>query len=221
MKDFPIFTTEYGIASLVLREIPYQGCAYVTIRDSLEPEKLLEECLSFCRVCGAERVYACGHEILEDYPVYTALWEMRCGTESVPDTDAALWPVQEQTLEIWQRIYNEKIKKVPNGAWMTRKDAQEMLREGSGYFVHRGDTLLGIGRISGGTIQWVASCLPGAGRDVVSALCHAVMEDTVTLTVASENPKAVFLYESLGFIRTAQINCWYQIWPPESGKKIL
>ena len=63
MKDFPMFTTEYGVASLVLREIPYRGEAYITIQDSLEPEKLLEECISFCRICGAEAVYAKGHKL--------------------------------------------------------------------------------------------------------------------------------------------------------------
>ena len=58
MKDFPVFTTENGVASLVLKEIPYRRCAYIILRDSLEPEALLAECISFCRACGAERVFA-------------------------------------------------------------------------------------------------------------------------------------------------------------------
>ena len=99
MKDFPVFTTEYGVASLILKEIPYQGTAYITLQDSLEPGKLLEECVAFCRVCGAEAVYATGHEILESYPLYTAMWEMRCPWESLPDTEAGLFPVVEATLE--------------------------------------------------------------------------------------------------------------------------
>ena len=32
MKDFPMFTTEYGIASLVLKEIPYKKEAYIMLR---------------------------------------------------------------------------------------------------------------------------------------------------------------------------------------------
>jgi hypothetical protein len=35
MRDIPMFTTEYGVASLVLKEIPYQAAAYITIQDSL------------------------------------------------------------------------------------------------------------------------------------------------------------------------------------------
>ena len=69
MKDIPVFATEYGIASLVLKEIPYQSAAYVTVRDSLEPERLLEECIGFCRACGADRIYATGHSELESRPL--------------------------------------------------------------------------------------------------------------------------------------------------------
>lgn len=211
MKDFPVFTTEYGVASLVLKEIPYLQAAYITVRDSLEPEKLLEECVSFCRVCGAEEIFATGHGCLETRPLYTAMWRMRAAWSSLPDTDAALWPVQRETLEAWQRIYNEKVRKVPNGAWMTQKEAQKMLDEGSGYFVHRGETLLGIGMVRDNELAWVASCFPGAGRDVVCALNHAVMTPDVELTVASANPKAVALYESLGFLKTNEISRWYRL----------
>lgn len=211
MKDFPVFTTEYGVASLVLKEIPYQGSAYITLQDTLEPEKLLEECLAFCRVCGAERIFATGHGILEKYPMYTAMWEMRCPWESVPDTDAGLFPVVEETLEQWRSIYNEKVRKVPNGAWMTQADGRKMLASGDGYFIHREGKLLGIGRAAGDTIDWVASLEPGAGRDVVAALNHAVMADAVKLTVASENQKAIALYESLGFIRSREISRWYRV----------
>lgn len=211
MKDIPIFNTEYGVASLVLKEIPYQETAYIIIRDSLEPEKLLGECVGFCRACGAEKIYATGHTILENRPLLTAIWEMRRDTAGIPDTDAAIWPVQEQTLGQWRQIYNQKVVSVPNGAWMTEADGKQMLQKGDGYFVHRGDELLGIGRASGEMIDWVASVKPGAGRDVVCALSHALTGDVAVLTVASGNNKAVRLYESLGFIRSKEISRWYYV----------
>ena len=209
MRDFPMFTTEYGIASLVLREIAYQGCAYVTVLDSAEPEKLIEECVQFCRMCGAETVYGKGHPCMETFPLYTVLLEMQAAHARIPETDAALWPVQPETLEHWRKIYNDKVKKIPNGAWMTEKDGREMVEKGEGYFVHRGQTLLGIGKVSGNVIEWVASVQPGAGKDVVSALCHAITEDTVRLTVAENNQKARDLYVQLGFLPVREVSRWY------------
>lgn len=211
MKDIPIFTTEFGVASLVLKEIPYQETAYITIRDSLEPEKLLEECVGFCRACGAEKIYATGHLILESRTLLTAMWEMRRDVAGISDTDAALWPVQEQTLSHWREIYNQKVKNIPNGAWMTETDGKAMLQKGDGYFIHRGGELLGIGRASGEMIDWVASVKPGAGRDAVCALAHALTGDVAVLTVASENKKAVRLYESLGFLKSKEISRWYAV----------
>lgn len=211
MKDIPMFTTEYGVASLVLKEIPYQQAAYITLQASQEPEKLLDECVGFCRACGAERIYAAGHEILESRPLYTAMWEMRCAIDSLPDSDAALFPVTEQTLDRWRQIYNEKVKKVPNGAWMAEANGREMLKTGDGYFIHRNGELLGIGRASGDRIDWVASVKPGAGKDVVCALAHALWADTASLTVASENQKAVKLYESLGFLKVKELSRWFVV----------
>ena len=211
MKDLPVFTTEYGVASLVLKEIPYQQTAYVIIQDSLEPEKLVEECRSFCRACGAERIYAMGHECLARYQFHTAMWQMTCGRKTLADTDAALWPVQEKTLENWRKIYNEKVSRLPNGAWMTLVDGNEMLQKGDGYFIHRNGELLGIGRASVDMIDWVAALKPGAGREVVLALNHAVTEEILRLTVASVNEKAVKLYEGLGFVKVKEISRWYRV----------
>ena len=209
MKNIPVFTTENGVATLILKEIPYQQTAYVILRDSLEPEKLIAECRDFCTACGAAHVYAAGHEALERYPFHTAMWEMRCPVDSLEDTDAALFPVQAETLEIWRDIYNKKVIHVPNGAWMTAADGAEMLKKGDGYFIHRGETLLGIGRASGKMIDWVASVQLGAGREVVLALAHALSEETAELTVASTNEKAVRLYERLGFLKSREHARWF------------
>ena len=209
MKDIPVFTTENGAASLILREIPYQETAYVKIHSSQTPLALVEECVSFCRMVGAERIYATGDPCLESYPFHTAMLRMVCARDSIGDTDAALWPVQEHTAEEFQRIFNSKAPSVPNGAWMDWADKKEMLQTGEGYFVHRGDTLLGIGRVLGGELRFLASVHPGAGADVLKALCHAVTGDTVSLTVASANAKAMALYERMGFLPAEELSRWY------------
>ena len=211
MKDMPMFTTEYGVASLILREIPYQQTAYIRIQSSLEPMKLLEECISFCRIVGAERIYAMGDPCLECYPFHTQMYRMVCAKDSIGETDAALWPVTAETAGEFQRIFNRKAPSVPNGAWMTDADTKEMLNNGEGYFVHRGEQLLGIGRVLAGELRFVASLQPGAGSDVVKALCNAVMEETVNLTVASTNHKAVALYQRLGFVTVEALSSWYRV----------
>ena len=62
MRDIPMFTTEYGVASLALREIPYRQEAFITIQATEKPKELLEECIGFCRACGKlmERAFAAG-----------------------------------------------------------------------------------------------------------------------------------------------------------------
>ena len=211
MRDMPMFTTENGVASLTLNQIPYTKSAWIRIQDSASPEVLLEECIGFCRAVGAEYIYVTGAECCETYPEHTKILKLQADVESVGETDAALFPVTEATLARWREIYNEKIKSVPNGSWMTIDKSREMLKEGSGYFIHRDGNLLGIGMGQGDRISWVASCMPGAGADVVRALCHAVTEQTVFLEVASANEKAMNLYRKLGFIPVEQLSVWYQV----------
>ena len=53
MKDIPIFDTDTGVSTLLLKEIPYRQTAYVKVQ-SVQPGGLrehLEECVSFCRMC--------------------------------------------------------------------------------------------------------------------------------------------------------------------------
>ena len=56
MKDIPVFTTEYGVASLILSQIPYREEGYIHVQSRLEPKLLLEECSQCLRAGGAERI---------------------------------------------------------------------------------------------------------------------------------------------------------------------
>ena len=129
----------------------------------------------------------------------------------IPETDACLFPVTETTLSKWQEIYNEKMKDIDNAAYMSDKAAEDMLKRGDGYFIHRERELLGIGIASDDRIDCVATVVRGSGREVVGALIQALMCDRVVLNVASTNSRAIRLYESLGFIKTAEISRWYKI----------
>lgn len=211
MRDFPVFTTECGVGSLVLKEIPYSGAAYITIRDASDPNGFLSECTDFCKAVGALNIYASGHCILETYPLYTSVIKMTAPLVAFPETESALFPVTEKTIDRWREIYNDKMKNVPNASYMSQRAGAELLKNGNGYFVHRDGELYGIGVASEGTIHCVASVIPGKGREVVLALLHALTAETVDLEVASENPRAIRLYESMGFIKVSEVSRWYKI----------
>lgn len=211
MRDFPMFTTENGVGSLVLKEIPYSGIAYVTLRDATSVESFIAECRDFCRAVGARRIYATGHTALCAYPFYTTIVQMSVSADVIPDTDAAIFPVTEKTLHRWREIYNDRMRDVENAAYMSERDAEEMLKRGDGYFVHRDGALIGIGIAADECIDCVISVIPGQGRNVVSALAHALISDRVILDVASTNTRAVRLYESMGFIKVKERSSWYQI----------
>lgn len=206
MKDIPVFATELGVASLTLSEIPVCKRAYIKIQSTACLDAFLEECTTFCRMAGAEQIYASGHDSLQSLPLHAVIVEMQCSREALPDTDAALFPVQENTLSEFVCIYNEKAARIPNAAYLTTVQAQQMQ---DGYFVHRDGKLLGIGRASGDTIGFLASVMPGAGQEVLSALAHAITTDVVKLEVATANEKAMALYARMGFVTTSEVSRWY------------
>ena len=211
MRDIPMFTTEMGVASLILSQIPYTKIAYIRIQDTCNAPDFLKECVSFCKMAGAETVFATGHSVCKEYPFSTSIVTMQADKGSLGGTDACVFPVTEQTLEQWRSIYNSKVTKIPNGAWMTIQQSQIMLQQESGYFIHRGGTLLGIGKVDANQIQWIASVYPGAGADVLKALCYAITDDIITLEVADSNTKAMDLYRKLCFVPTQILSAWYRV----------
>ena len=59
MQNIPMFTGVHGMATLILKEIPVSGMAYVLVRSVWKDDLagLLAECRDFCRAAGAEAVY--------------------------------------------------------------------------------------------------------------------------------------------------------------------
>ena len=213
MKDIPVFTTPFGVASLILKEIPYRQEAYIHVQ-AVEQGKLdglLEECIRFCRMAGAEKVYACGHEGLEKYPLYCAVLEMS-GTAWVDSGMLEnLFPVTDASVSGWRTTYNERMKEVDNALTLTKMDEKRILESGGAYFVHHEGDLLGIGWLDDPKLLAIASVKKGAGERVAHTLMSLVEGDRMTLEVASTNQRAISLYEKLGFMKTAEKNRWYQV----------
>lgn len=211
MRNIPVFSTDFGVASLVLDQIPYRQTAYVHIRAASQPEEFVRECAQFCRAAGADLVLATGHRVLESYPLQYELVSMCRPLEGLADTDAALMPVTEETLSRWMQLYNDKMSAVDGAAYMSSREGRQLLQEGHGYFIHREGQLLGIGKAYDETISALAACRAGFGETVLLALCHALTGPMIRLEVASTNSRALRLYERLGFIRSAIRSAWYRV----------
>ena len=211
MRDFPVFTTEFGVASLVLKEVPYRGEAYIVIQSALQPEELLKECVSFCRAVGAEKIFVRGHEIAENYPLHVIIYEMRGQISVDNDRVENLWPVTEETIGKWRQLMNERMKDVDNAGTLEKKGEQEILSSGGAYFVHRSGCLLGAGWINGDELMLIASVQRGMGESVLHTLLSAAASEQIRLQVASTNGKAIRLYERMGFVKTAELRRWYRV----------
>ena len=213
MKDFPVFSTDYGVSSLILREIPYRQEAYIHIQD-VHPEGFaehLKECVSFCKMAGAEKIYACGHEKLESYPLHMTVCEMH-GTAWV-DTEKLehLFPVTEGTVGQWRQLCNERFRDVDCAATLTAADEKRILESGGAYFIHHSGELLGVGWMEDTKLLMMAAVKPGAGESVMHTLMSLVEGADVTLEVASTNSRANRLYKKLGFLATAEGNVWFDV----------
>lgn len=211
MKDIPVFDTETGVSSLMLKEIPYKQVAYVKVH-SVQPGGLAEhiaECVSFCRMCGAERVFASGHEGLNEWPHHCDVIPMSLALRDL-EPEANLFPVTEQTVGRWRSIYNERMAHVDNAATMTAHDEKDICAGGA-YFVHDKGELLGIGWLRGSEVLCIASVKKGAGERVLRTLLTAADSDRATLEAASTNTRAIRLYEKLGFVQCAEARSWYSV----------
>lgn len=212
MKDIPVFTTDYGVASIILKEVPYKEVAFIHVQD-VQPGQVnehLEECAGFCRAAGAERIYATGHEELAAYPLHCIVYKMSMPLES-SRPEANLWPVTAETVSRWREIYNAGMGPTDNHATMTAWDEKKILESGGAYFVHREGELLGIGWMEGGELLALVSVVPGMGETVARTLFTVANSDRITLEVVSINERALRLYQRMGFVITGERSRWYRI----------
>ena len=211
MRDIPMFTTSNGVASLLLKKIPFTKEAFVHIRDSLSCDELIKECIDVCRMAGAEHIFVTGHEDLKKHAVYCNVNRYCINKDQLPFTDAVALPLSQQLSDWWRQVYNEKMAGVAAAAPLSKADVDGLIRAGNAYCVYRDCLALGIGVCDNGEIQAVASLIPGCGKDVVSALGATIEQQQISLCVASTNEKAIRLYQSMGFVNQELESTWYKI----------
>jgi len=206
-----MFTTDAGVASLILEEIPYKRCAYIRLQDANDPEKLLLDAVCFCKTVGAETIYATGNDYLLSYPLHTEIWEMTLQRPEPFMAETTLIPVDETNIGDWQNLYNTYMANIPNAATMTSTGAQKLLQAKDGFFMSCSGVIIGIGKAKEDRVDVIVSLVPGKGDDVLHALFCALSGDRIKVEVASANRKAVKLYERNGFVKTSVLSKWYQV----------
>ena len=210
MRDFPMFTTEYGVASLFLKEVPYKEVAYIIIQSTEQPRELLNECVSFCRAVGAEKIYARGHEILETYPLHCAVYEMRGSIRVDESKSENLWPVTKENVGSWREYLNSQLREIDNAGTLEQKDEKDILEQGGGYFVHRAGELVGAGWLVDDELKLIAA-RKGMGERVLHTLLSVTEPEQIRLDVVSTNGRAIRFYEKMGMIKTAEQRRWYRV----------
>lgn len=214
MKDIPVFTGVHGVATLVLKEIPWSGCGYVIVRSIwTNAEAFLEECLEFCRICGAEQVYASwGCEALPAPHAYDMVQMERLKAD-LPEGQTRLEALTKENAPEFLGVYDRCFRDVPNAASYGQKDVARLLGEDTAWLVRRDGVCAAIAEISKEGLEAVA-VLPqfrGLGYDLTLTVLAMVPSKTLRLKVASTNKRAVALYERLGFRKTQVLSRWWKL----------
>lgn len=211
MKDIPLFETPFGIASLILKEIPYRCEAFVRVQSALpgKVKDLVQECAAFCCMAGAVKVYATGSDELSLYPLHCNVLNMSCTAHF--DAEGKLIPVTEQNVRQWRELYNDKMLTVDNSAYLTGQMEDEIVDSGGAYFVQDEEQLIGLGWVEEGKLIGIVSLQKGRGAQTVRTLLSAQPSEQVCLEVVSTNHRAIRLYERLGFSVTGIRSSWYTV----------
>lgn len=215
MKDIPVFTGAHGIATLVLKEIPWSGCGYVIVRSVWDDgEAFLQECLGFCRACGAKQVFASwGTEPLPAAHAYDMLQMETEKSALPPEAPVALTELTEENSEAFLDVYNRCFRAVPNAASYSKRDTARLLGEETAYLVFQGDVCAAVAEISKEGLEAVA-VLPqykGLGYALTRTVLEYVPSKTLRLKVASTNTRAIRLYERLGFQTGGSLSRWWKL----------
>ena len=217
MKNIPLFTSSYGLATLILREIAWNGRAYVLVRSVWNDRaaELLDECRQFCRAVGAEEIYACWDT--EELPADHAydMIDMTCLKADLPAPrkPVELEQVTPDTAEAYLRIYNQCFRDVPSAASYDRNSLQPLYGEDLAWLAKADGQYAAVTEISKEGLEGIA-VLPefrGLGYDLAATVMQMVPSLTVKLKVASTNARARALYTRLGFTEAGISRRWYQI----------
>ena len=209
---------EGGTASLILREIPHRGIAYIRLLTIRDLASLVAECASFCRGCGANTVFLTrGPEPLADYPHAYDTLHLHVQKKALlkPTFPFVLEPMTTDNDAIYQRIYNLCFLDVPGAATYDRAEIRRIYEHRQQAFLalDSSGTPCGMGELHDNELAAIG-LLPeyrgkGLSRDLALTLLALCPGPDITLITASSNGPALSLYDSLGFTVCGKVSMWY------------
>lgn len=219
MNNIPVFTSQGGTATLILREIPVSQRAYILLRTVLPgmAENLVAECASFCKMCGAEQIFASWAD--GDLPFLSPAYDiylLHVSKSALPEgKPVQLVPMTPENDAIYQRIYNRCFSHVSHAASYDRGQIARIYREHQRAFLalDEKDRPYGIGELHGDELAAIA-VLPnhrGTGTDLAISLLQLCPGEDLKVTVASDNEAAMHLYEKLGFHLSGVDSKWFRV----------
>lgn len=211
MRNIPAFTTEFGVASLILEQIPFNRTAYIQIQASANIEAFLRECADFCKAVGAEKVFASGDSIPAAYGQGERVVRMRQHRRGIPRGDASLTMATVDDLQDFYEIFNRGMYDIPGASCLTLDETKRLLLDGACYFVHRNRELIGIGVAKSGWIHAIVSLKKGMGEAIIQALCSVLSSDAICVELIESNIPAKKLYDRMGFEIFEGVKHWYKI----------
>ena len=219
MNNIPVFTSQGGTATLILREIPVSQRAYILLRTVLPgmAENLVAECASFSRMCGAEEVFASWADgDLPFLPPAYDIYLLHVSKSALPEgKPVQLVPMTPENDAIYQRIYNRCFSQVSHAASYDRGQIARIYREHQKAFLalDAENRPYGIGELHGDELAAIA-VLPnhrGTGTDLAISLLQLCPGEDLKVTVASDNEAAMHLYEKLGFHLAGVESKWFRV----------
>ncbi len=220
MNNIPVYVSSGGTATLILREIPHKKTAYILLRTVLPgglPE-LMEDCMSTCRGFGAAHcLFSCEDSSVSiPLPHAYDILRLRVQKAALPPLEApiSLTPISPENDSIYQRIYNLCFRDVSHALTYERDQLSRIYREGHrAYLAFAPDGApCGMGELHGNELAAVG-LLPeyrGRGKALTLSLLAHCPGPEITLTVVSDNERALNLYGAMGFTVTGRESTWYK-----------
>lgn len=205
MQNIPMFTGIHGMATLILKEIPVSGLAYVLVRSVWKDNLagLLAEAGDFCRAAGAETVYASWED--RDLPAEHAydVLELTMDRENLPPPPepVVLMPLTDRNSRDYLTVYNGCFARMPGHASYGPKDMQRLQGKNLAFLVYRDGLPAAVAELGDNQLEGlgVLPAFRGLGYPLALTVLARLPGPVLSLRVVSTNDRALSLYRRIGF----------------------